>query len=160
MKKAILALMTSERSRQFVKFCVVGASGVLVDMAVLHVLARNLGWNVSVSKFCSAELAMLSNFLFNEVWTFRGMGAADGRSWGMLRRLVKFQAICGAGIGFAVMLLNLFYVHFRVNLYLSNLLAILLITLWNFWMNALFNWRLRRSLAPVEELNAWENLKY
>ena len=160
MKKAILALMTSERLRQFVKFCVVGASGVLVDMAVLHILARSLGWNVSVSKLCSAELAMLSNFLLNEVWTFRGLGAAGDRSWGLLRRLVKFQAICGAGIGFAVLLLNLFYAHFGLNLYLSNLLAILLVTLWNFWMNALFNWRVRRSLVPTEEPNAWENLKY
>jgi putative flippase GtrA len=25
-------------------------------------------------------------------------------------------------------------------LYAANLLAILLVTLWNFWMNAIFNW--------------------
>ncbi len=159
MMKPILALMTWERSRQFVKFCVVGASGLILDMAVLRSLAGGLGWNLSLSKFCSAEIAMLSNFLLNEVWTFHGLGADGDRSWGVLRRLVNFQAICSAGIVFAVLLLNLFYRHFGLNLYLSDLLAILLVTLWNFWTNALFNWRVRRSLAPSEEFNAWENLK-
>ena len=79
-------------------------------------------------------------FFWNEVWTFRGLAptAAGGR--GLVFRLLKFQAICGAGIGLAVLLLNLFYRHWGLNLYAANLLAILLVTLWNFWMNAIFNW--------------------
>ena len=160
MTPAINALAARLRLKQLVKFCVVGTSGLLVDMAVLHVLARGLGWNVSLSKFCSAETAMLSNFLLNEVWTFRAQSAADSGRWASLRRLVKFQAICGVGIGFAVLLLSLFYRHFGLNLYLANLLAILLVTLWNFWMNAIFNWRVSRRRIAVEAINAWENLKY
>ena len=68
------------RLRQFVKFCLVGGSGVVVDMTVLHFLADSAwcGWNVSISKLCSAEAAMLNNFLWNEVWTFRD-STADGR---------------------------------------------------------------------------------
>ena len=56
------------RLRQFVKFCLVGGSGVVVDMTVLHFLADFAwcGWNVSISKLCSAEAAMLNNFLWNE----------------------------------------------------------------------------------------------
>lgn len=150
MTPAIKAFALRLRLRQFLKFCVVGTSGLLVDMAVLHVLAMGLGWNVSLSKLCSAELAMLSNFLLNEVWTFRTLSAVDNGRWASLRRLVKFQAICGVGIGFAVLLLNLFYRRFGFNLYLANLLAILLVTLWNFWMNAIFNWGAgRRAVASA-----------
>jgi dolichol-phosphate mannosyltransferase len=148
--RAALALWAGRlRVGQFLRFCVVGASGLLVDMAVLHLLAGQLSWNVSLSKLCSAELAMLSNFLLNELWTFQGLVDAGSRRWGRLRRLLKFQAICGAGIGFAVLLLNLFYRRFHLNLYLANFLAIVLVTLWNFWMNALFNWSIRKERTPV-----------
>ncbi|MCL4787700.1 MAG: GtrA family protein [Verrucomicrobia bacterium] len=128
---------------QFFRFCLVGGTGVLVDMAVLHLLAdpRWLHWNISLSKICSAESAMLNNFIWNELWTFRRIpGVAVTRS-GVVRRLVRFHAICGIGMGMAVLFLHLFHTWLGLNLYASNLLAILLVTLWNFGMNAIFNWR-------------------
>ena len=128
------------RAGQFAKFCLVGASGVAVDMAVLHCLVEWLGVNLSLGKLCSAEAAMLNNFLWNELWTFRGSASEAAGGRGRVSRLLKFQAICGAGIGLAVLLLNIFYSYVGMNLYAANLLAILLVTLWNFWLNALFNW--------------------
>jgi len=145
-----LCLAGNVRVRQFAKFCVVGLSGVVVDMALLHLLAdpRCLGWNVSLSKACSAEAAMLSNFLLNEVWTFRGFGRAGGAR-AVAARLVKFQLICGVGIGLAVVLLNLFYRNLGLNLYVANLLVIGLVTVWNFSMNAFFNWGVERKKPAV-----------
>ena len=129
------------RLPQFARFCLVGGSGVIVDMIVLHALAVGLGWNVSLSKVCAAETALPSNFLWNEVWTFREAGGGEvkmGCVWG---RLGRFHAICGAGIGLAVLGLHLFHTGLGFNLYLANLLAIGLVTLWNFGLNARFNWR-------------------
>ena len=142
-------LGNSARLKQFVKFCIVGGSGVVVDMGMLHLLARQMQWNLSLSKFCSAETAMLTNFVLNEIWTFRGFATNLRRRSGVLLRMVKFQTICGVGIGFAVALLNLFYSRLGLNLYASNLLAIVLVTLWNFWMNALFNWGVAVKQQPV-----------
>ncbi|HEV2392150.1 MAG TPA: GtrA family protein [Verrucomicrobiae bacterium] len=142
-------LGNSVRLKQFVKFCIVGGSGVVVDMGMLHLLARQMQWNLSLSKSCSAETAMLTNFVLNEVWTFRGFAINLGRRSGVLLRMVKFQTICGVGIGFAVALLNLFYSRLGLNLSASNLLAIMLVTLWNFWMNALFNWGVAAKQQPV-----------
>jgi dolichol-phosphate mannosyltransferase len=59
--------------------------------------------------------------------------------------LLKFNAIWGGGIGFAVLLLNVFYRRLQLSLYVAILLAIMLVTLWNFWMNALLNWRARKT---------------
>ena len=128
----------ARRLRQFLRFCLVGGSGVVVDMAVLHLLAVGLGWNVSLSKGCAAETALLSNFLWNEVWTFRAQGFGRGGRAGVLRRLGRFHAICGVGIGLAVALLYLFHAALGINLYGANLLAIGLVTLWNFGINACF----------------------
>lgn len=135
------------RLGQFVKFCLVGSSGVLVDMAILYVLAdpSMLAWNLTAANICSAEVAMLNNFLWNEVWTFRG--AARPSAGGILARLGRFHAICGTGIVLAVILLHLFHTWLGFNLYVANFLAILLVTLWNFWMNLWFNWRVDRTPA-------------
>ena len=141
----------SERIQQFVKFCVVGASGLFVDMGVLFLLAdpRCLGLNAALSKVCATEAAMTSNFVWNELWTFRpsdsrcspsqGCGVSPIRS--IAQRLLLFNAICGIGIVLAVLLLQLFHKFLGWNIYVANLVAILIVTLWNYGMNAWFNWQ-------------------
>ena len=66
-------IFRSERFPQFVMFCLVGGGGVFVDMGALFLLADPScpGLNVTLSKSCSAEAAMTSNFVWNELWTFR-----------------------------------------------------------------------------------------
>jgi dolichol-phosphate mannosyltransferase len=148
-------------AQNFIKFCFVGTSGFCVDMAILFFLAdsRSLGLNIIVSKICSAEIAMINNFIWNELWTFRrspvrphrtAVGSRLGESsvetktgkkpGGVFRRFFLFNAICGVGIGLAVLLLHLFHARLEWNLYLSNVLAIILVTFWNFGMNLKLNW--------------------
>lgn len=131
------------RLRRFAKYCLVGGAGVLVDMAVLHFLAEPdwFGWPVVVSKVCSAETALLNNFLWNEFWTFRDVSEHRRTLSVMLKRLLKFHAICVTGIVWAVLLLALFHSMLGLNLYAANLGAIGLVTIWNFWMNSRFNWQ-------------------
>lgn len=128
---------------------------MVVDMAVLYVLAdpKSLALDVSLSKLFAAMIALTNNFVWNELWTFRSpnsLSPSDGeraRVRGFhfgspgLRRFLFFTVICGAGIIFAIGLLHLFHTRLGWNLYLSNLLTIGLVTLWNFGMNARFNWR-------------------
>jgi putative flippase GtrA len=140
------------RVRRFLKFCVVGGSGVIVDTAVLHLLVQGCGWNIESGKVCAAETALLSNFFWNELWTFRDLTGSDANLSGVTRRLLKFHLICGVGIAMAVVLLRLFYSWLGLNLYIANVLAILLVTLWNFFMNAAFNWSAKSSSgAPAPD---------
>lgn len=127
-----------------VKFCAVGGTGLLVDTVVLGILAdpKFLGINVTLSKICAAEIAMINNFIWNELWTFKTTSERTiVKKYGVLHRFAMFNAICGIGIGFAVALLHVFHTWLGWNLYLSNLLAIVLVTCWNFGINARFNWR-------------------
>jgi dolichol-phosphate mannosyltransferase len=141
---ALPQILRSERLIQFIKFCVVGGSGFLIDMAVLCLLAdpRFLALNVTFSKLCAAETALASNFTWNELWTFRAPVAGSARRRGIVRRFLTFNAICGIGIGLAALLLNLFYFGLKWNLYVSNIAAIILVTFWNFGLNARFNWKI------------------
>lgn len=76
---------------RFLKFCVVGASGVLVNLGVLALLT---GLDVR-SSFASAwaiEVSILSNFVINERWTFVDRG--EGTVWS---RAVRFQLVSLVG---------------------------------------------------------------
>lgn len=134
---------------RFAKFCFVGTSGLLVDMAMLYLFTEPqlLGWNVTLGKICAAALAMLNNYLWNELWTFKPLKGAAEPARCLWRRFLLFHAICGFGIPLALALLHFFHSLLQWNLYLSNFLAIMLVTLWNFTLNARFNWRTNRKAA-------------
>jgi len=128
--------------KRYAKFCLVGGSGVLVDMGVIYLLASPsmFHWNISLSKVLAAEAAVFNNFVWNDLWTFRETRAAKGRSDHWIVRLIKFNLICVAGIGLSVLLLNVQVHWLGMNLYVANLIAIALVSVWNFFLNMRFAW--------------------
>jgi putative flippase GtrA len=134
-------------ARRYVNFGIVGASGIGVDMAALFVLAdpHMLHLNLSLGKALAAEIAILSNFIWNELWTFRDFAIADLTWRGRATRLGKFNLICLAGILLSVFLLNLQTRLFSVNMYVGNLIAIGIVSIWNFGMNQKFGWKIERT---------------
>jgi dolichol-phosphate mannosyltransferase len=130
-------------TQRFLRFALVGASGVLVDMAVLFLLSdpRSLGLGLTRSKIAAAELAIVNNFLWNDAWTFRDLIGEQRGFRHKLRRLLKFNAVCGAGLLLNVLLLNVQFNLLHMNRYVANLIAIGAVTVWNYWLNLKLNWR-------------------
>lgn len=135
--------------RRYLQFCLVGGSGVAVDMAVIWWLADpvNLGWNLTLSKVIAAEVAIINNFLWNDLWTFRGLGAEASGWRGRAVRFGKFNLICSAGIGWSVLLLQAQVAWLGMNVYLANFISIGAVSVWNFGMNLKFGW----TVAPPAE---------
>ncbi|WP_416674157.1 glycosyltransferase [Egbenema bharatensis] len=128
---------------RFFRFGIVGLSGVFVDMAILYLLSdpTTLGWGLTRSKIIASELAIVNNFLWNDRWTF-GDISQQQKGWSKrLKRFLKFNLICLAGLVLNVLLLNLLFNVFGLNRYVANLLAIAAVTLWNFWLNLKLSWR-------------------
>jgi dolichol-phosphate mannosyltransferase len=122
---------------RFLKFCVVGASGVLVNMAVFsgtHSLARALD---ATLRFNTAQLAgfcvsCFSNFGLNDVWTWGDRTKTNTRTLLRLRTyyLVGLSAyLVQAGAG------NLLLVGTGMSPWRANLAGILLATMLNFVLN-------------------------
>jgi dolichol-phosphate mannosyltransferase len=139
--------------RRYAQFCIVGGSGVVVDMGIIWLLAdqRTLGWNLTVSKIIAAEVAIFNNFLWNDIWTFRGLGAERTCWLPRLIRLGRFNLICAAGIALSVLLLNVQVYWLQMNVYLANFISIVLVSLWNFFMNLKFGWNAKAK--PIGQLN-------
>jgi len=55
--------------------------------------------------------------------------------------MIGFLSIYLAGLILNVLLLNFFFNVFGLNRYLANLLAIAIVTIWNYWLNLKLSWR-------------------
>jgi dolichol-phosphate mannosyltransferase len=130
-------------TERFVRYGLVGFSGVFVDMGLLFLLSDRAGLGLIVSKIIAAEVAIVNNFLWNDSWTFADVTQRQKGWQPRLRRLLKFNIICLLGLILDVALLKLFY-HFVFAddlKYLANLIAIGLVAIWNFWINLKLSWR-------------------
>lgn len=129
--------------QRFLRFGLVGLSGVVVDMVILYLLHTTFGFPLTRSKIVAAEIAILNNFLWNDAWTFADVSLRQ-RGWSArLKRFLKFNLICLGGLILNVLVLNLVYnlIFGQRWAYLANLIAIGLVTIWNFWLNLKLSWR-------------------
>jgi dolichol-phosphate mannosyltransferase len=126
---------------KFLRFGIVGFSGVFVNMGVLYVLRNSLHLELTRSLILAAELAIISNFFWNDLWTFGDISKRQPGNRQRLKRLLKFNTICLMGLILNVLLVNLMFNIFGMNEYLATLIAIAVVTLWNFWINMKLSWR-------------------
>jgi len=129
---------------RFIRFGVVGLSGVIIDMGLLFLLSdpSTLAWGLTRSKLIASEVAILNNFMWNDTWTFRDLSAQQRGLKARLRRLGKFQLICLARVAINATLLNLQFNLLGMNRYVANAVAIAAVTGWNFWLNLKISWRI------------------
>jgi len=132
---------TSGETGQFLKFCVVGLTGVFVNMGLLGALTKFIGLDYKISAIFAIEISILSNFALNEIWTFRKKSKAGS----LAGRIVNFNIACiiGAAINFIILvvLTEIFHLHYL----LSNLFGIACATLWNYFMSATWVWKSAES---------------
>ncbi len=67
------------RIGQLLRYGFVGVLGTVVNVAVLHVLHTELGWGFTRSSAIATELAIVHNYVWNELWTFHIRKLDPGR---------------------------------------------------------------------------------
>jgi dolichol-phosphate mannosyltransferase len=133
--------------KRFMQFGLVGLSGVFVDMAIFYLLhdPKTLGWALTRSKVIAAEIAIVNNFLWNDRWTFGDISSQQSGWPKRIKRFIKFNLVCLIGLGLNVAILNILVNYFGVNAYIANLMAIAIVTIWNFWINLKLSWRVTQT---------------
>jgi dolichol-phosphate mannosyltransferase len=126
---------------RFLRFGLVGFSGVFVDLAAFYLLRVHLGLPIARSTMLSAEVAVINNFLWNDLWTFGDISQKQPGTRQRLKRFLKFNLVCLAGIILQALLVSLLHDAFGMNEFGAKLLAIVLVTFWNFWINLKLSWR-------------------
>lgn len=125
---------------RFFRFGLVGFSGVFVDLGVFYLLDE-LGLELTRSTMISAEFAIISNFLWNDFWTFGDISRRQPGKRQRLKRLLKFNLVCLSGLVLQAIIVNLLFNILGINKYVAKIMAIIVVTLWNFWLNLKLSWR-------------------
>jgi putative flippase GtrA len=134
---ASVALRRPANWVQLAKFCTVGASGYIVNLAVYGTLLA-LGVHYLLAAVCSFLVAVTNNYLWNRVWTFRRQ-----------RGHLVFQGFRFLLVSTIALAANLAFLSALVALGVPKLpaqaVAIALVTPWNFVANKLWSFRRRRG---------------
>lgn len=80
----------------WLKYGTVGLTGGLMDLALVYLLILRAGWTPPVALVGAIQAALLSNFLWNETFTFRTGRVAPGRR-SLLKRLGRYEWVCLPG---------------------------------------------------------------
>ncbi len=119
------------------KFGIVGLTGVIVNLAVLKLLLM-AGISGYIALFFAITLAILNNFVWNDLWTFQDSARRMVTSAGKRLRLFYIVSAGGAVINYGVAVL---LTHFMgMDLGVSDLIGILIGFIWNFLINRRFTW--------------------
>jgi dolichol-phosphate mannosyltransferase len=125
-----------ERSKTFLKFSVVGATGVVVNLASFTVL-MNMGLNKFIASPIAIELSIITNFLFNNFWTFSERDMNDKiHIRGLKFNIISFVAL---GVSYTTFLLlsmlnptGMPQVHQAVGIVPATLINYFLNSYWTF----------------------------
>ena len=124
---------------RFISFGLVGALGVLVNLAVLAALRRTAGLTFETEVAIATVVAMAFNFELNNAVTYRDQRLRGPRLW---RGLLLFMVVCGIGaianIGIAQ---SLYAGHVRWTF--AGAIGAVIGVVWNYAVSATLVWRAR-----------------
>jgi len=126
-----------EKSRVFIKFAIVGTSGMVVNLG-FFTLFLAFGINKFIASPVAIELSIIWNFLFNNYWTFRERKTRDRiRVKGLKFNLVSILAL-GVSYGTFV-LLSFAFPHIPPQV--PQLVGIVPAALMNYLLNSYWTFR-------------------
>ncbi|MDP4281452.1 MAG: GtrA family protein [Bacteroidota bacterium] len=117
---------------KFVKFCIVGFSGVFVDFGITYFFKEIVKIQKYIANAIGFTCAATTNYFLNRIWTF------DSHNPHIMEEFSRFFIIALIGLGINSAIIWLMNGKFKVNFYLSKLVATVIVTLWNFLINAYF----------------------
>jgi dolichol-phosphate mannosyltransferase len=138
--KHLFSLMrrTGELFR-FLKFALVGGSGVLVNLGVYWLITRFLHVNIYGAQAVSFEASVISNFLLNNFFTFADRRVS--RTLPFIVQFLKFNVISLAGYGIQVAALFLLHTVLGIHDVIALAIGIIVATIWNYLVNLGWTWR-------------------
>ena len=128
------ALRRRANWEELVKFCVVGATGYVVNLAVYTLLLRGADLHYVVAAIGSFLVAVTNNYAWNRAWTFRHQ-----RGHVVLQGL-RFFVVSALALGANLVVLHLL-VSAGVGEVTAQAIAIVLVTPVNFIGNKLWSFR-------------------
>ena len=122
---------------QFVRFCLVGGLGFLINLALLTLFYKMLGWPSFIAQLLAGEVALFSNFMLHHTWTYKGHGVKKS----IIHLLIQFHATSWIAIvGTALIVsscIKFLHMPYVIALVISSAIALV----WNYVWTKYVIWR-------------------
>jgi putative flippase GtrA len=127
---------------RFIKFSIVGAVGAVIDFGLLNLMRGFFGWPLFWANTLSVSTAIVSNFIWNRLWTYPESRARKKR-----KQLPQFALVNLIGllinnlivVGLDAVLVP--YIGEPWSYNVAKAVAIGVVLFWNFGVNRLWTYR-------------------
>lgn len=117
---------------RFLKFGLVGLSGMAIDFSVTWVCKEKFKLNKYASNSLGFCCAVINNFFLNRYWTF------NNNDQPFAAQFARFMLVSISGLLINNLLLYLLLKYSKNNFYFLKLVVIGLVFFWNYFANFLF----------------------
>ena len=114
---------------KFIKFGIVGFSGLFVDFGITYITKEWLKVPKYLANAIGFSVAASTNYILNRIWTFQSHDPEIALEFSL------FFGISLIGLAINTLILWILVSKFKLNFYLSKLFAIGVVTIWNFLAN-------------------------
>ncbi len=142
-----IAKIRFRNSEEFIKYCFVGSTGVVVNLGIYIFLTRSAGWIPDLASPLAIESSILSNFILNNGWTFRIRNNNDSTR----RKFVKFHMAAGfSGLLNYLVFLGLFKM-LGLNDIVASVVGIGVAMIVNYSINSFWTWKRCEEEVVLDE---------
>lgn len=129
--------------KRFVKFAIVGFSGLIVDYTILNILAHLLNVESWLAIAIAFVVAATSNFIWNRFWVY-----PESREHSIWKHFPTFLIVNVVGLGINELILFFFEMPIEqmvgsaiLGLNLTKGIAAVIVMVWNFLVNRFVTFR-------------------
>lgn len=131
---------------RFLRFCVVGVSGTIVDFGITWFFRDVVGLYELLANALGFTVAATTNYILNRIWTWGSQEKKVGVEY------LKFFMVSLIGLGLNTLILSSLLHVFAfdsddLNFWCSKVVATLVVMLWNFFANNFFTFRKKAPQA-------------
>jgi len=122
-------ILSTDIAIKFAKFGIVGFSGVIVDFSLTYLFKEKLKVQKYIANAIGFTSAASSNYYLNRIWTFNSHNPEIAMEY------TRFLGISLIGLLINTLVIYLLVSKTKSNFYLAKLVAIFIVTIWNFVVN-------------------------
>lgn len=128
---------------EFIRFCIVGGLGFVINAAILIVLTKKLDMPIVLAQLIGAEVALGTNFILHHNWTYK----AHHVDKSVKSLIIQFHATTWPAILGSTAMVSLSVDVFHMSQPLALVISSAVTLMWNFAWSKFVIWR---DVTPQE----------
>lgn len=138
--------MNKSELSKILKFAIVGGSGLIIDMGLTWLFKEVFEFNLYIAHVMGFLCAVCSNYILNKYWTFKERDVITATQFSY------FLAVSFVGFVLSFCSLFVLYNYMTIDFYLSKLISIGIVSIWNYLINRYFVFNDQEKKIEVKNL--------